>query len=185
MLGDHTFIGWLTTVGYFAAAWLCLRAARSPASGRCGLAKRLRAFWVLLVAMLVALGLNKQLDLQALLTKVGRHMARAGGWYHRKREVERWFVVSVGTCGVMVAVLFGWLTRRCLWPSGLALVGIVSLVCFVLLRASSFHHVDRFLGQSVGASRMAWILELSGIACIVVSAYLYPNWRRRGDGWRE
>ena len=54
---------------------------------------------------------------------------------------------------------------------GVALVGIVFLCCFVAIRASSFHHVDRLLGANLEGLKINWIMELGGIALVGVGAY--------------
>ena len=41
---------------------------------------------------------------------------------------------------------------------------------FILIRAASFHHVDRMLGEQVMCLKMNWILELGGISLILLGA---------------
>jgi hypothetical protein len=38
------------------------------------------------------------------------------------------------------------------------------IVTFVVIRAASFHHIDRFIGQSVLGLRWNWVLEMGGIS---------------------
>ena len=52
----------------------------------------------------------------------------------------------------------------------LALVGLVFLITFIMIRAVSFHHFDQVIKLSLAGIRMNWILELSGIFCILISA---------------
>jgi hypothetical protein len=44
------------------------------------------------------------------------------------------------------------------------------ILAFVVIRASSFHHVDVLLASTLGGLRWNWILELSGIMVVGVSA---------------
>ena len=80
-IGDPSVLGWLTVASYFFASLLCLRAAGHDAS-----AKNL---WRALGFALIALGINKQLDLQTLFTQVGREYARSGRWYEHRRAVQQ------------------------------------------------------------------------------------------------
>src|SRR2546423_5657387 len=85
-IGDPTFIGWVTVVAYFVAAYFCWRASRNGLHGR-----KVRWFWTGLTALLVFLGFNKQLDLQTALTFIGKDFAKATGWYENRRVVQVFF----------------------------------------------------------------------------------------------
>lgn len=177
-IGDASAAGWVTVVAYFVAAWSCGRsravAVRASRTGDTG--GSARVFTVLAFA-LVALGVNKQLDLQSAVTELGRAFARSQGWYEQRAVVQRVFVVVVG---VVVFAGFAWLAflgRHELRRLGLALAGAVALCLFVGVRAASFHHVDRFLGVRWGGTRANVLLELGGIATVAVGAWTY----RRGE----
>ena len=73
-IGDPTFLGWFTAFSYLAAAWLCRRAGRRV-RGKHPDARRMRLAWSLMALLMLALGINKQLDLQSWLTYVGKDMA--------------------------------------------------------------------------------------------------------------
>ena len=74
-IGDPTVMGWVTVVGYFVAAVLLLYKRRLALSLFPSHWKQHR--WLLLgfALLMIALGLNKQLDLQTFMTNVGREMA--------------------------------------------------------------------------------------------------------------
>lgn len=164
-IGDPTVLGWLTVLAYFASALACARAARADREGRGD-----PAFWWLFGAGLVLLGVNKQLDLQTALTEVGRSLAKEQGWYGRRQGVQGAFVAAVGAAALAGLVVFGRLARRS-WRRRLPpLIGGVLLVAFVLIRASSFHRVDRLLGLGILGFRWNAILELGGILVIGASA---------------
>src|SRR5215204_4654788 len=88
-IGDPTLIGWVTVAGYFlgaSVAFLAYRSCRSegqrfdPARAREGGNQRLLAsFWLLACITLTALGINKQLDMQTLLTQAMRDVAHMQG----------------------------------------------------------------------------------------------------------
>ena len=77
---------------------------------------------------------------------------------------------------VAVGVLF-WLAWGALRRLALALAGAVFLVCFVMIRAVSFHPIDRLLELRIGMAKMNWVLEVGGILCVGLGAWL----NLRGD----
>ena len=130
-----------------------------------------------LIALLVmlALGINKQLDLQTWLTEVGRDLALQYGWYRHRRVVQAVFIAAMVVGGLGVGL---WLARRLRDLDGYArraAYGLVVLGVFVLVRAASFHHVDMLLGFSWNRIAVNVLLELGGIGAIVHSAW--GRWR--------
>ncbi len=176
--GDPSFLGWLTVVGYFAAAVLSLRAlrahqSRSHAGGGAAVAedeRLLARFWGLVLIAMLVLGINKQLDLQTLFTEIGRDLARTQGWYEVRRRYQVAFIVSVAVVGLSATALLAYVMRHVLRRMVGALLGLGALVTFVIVRAASFHHVDLLLMR--GRIRLNWVLELGGIALIARSAWL-------------
>ena len=72
-IGDPSLVGWITVAAYFSAALLCYR-AHQRASGHdpyAAVDNKVAWVWMGLALALGALGVNKQLDLQSLLTQVG------------------------------------------------------------------------------------------------------------------
>lgn len=175
-IGDPTFIGWLTVVAYAAAAVLCIREALREREDRARF-----LFWVITGGTMVLLGINKQLDLQTWFTLTGRKMARSEGWYERRRAVQFVFIFLV-TLGSFAA--FGSMWRMVhgigedLW---LPLAGIFLVLCFVIVRAASFHHVDELLHTRIGGLKMNWLLELGGIAVIIAGALRSANRSAGGE----
>jgi hypothetical protein len=211
-IGDPTLMGWLTVVAYFAAAWLCLRAfmvekAGPPRPYRQAVGALLRVvrkhwpsppaparragLWLLLALLLAALGINKQLDLQSLLTEIGRVTAIESGWYENRRAVQVGFIgATLVTAAACVAALW-WLVRGHLRDFRLALGGMVVLLGFVIVRATSFHDMDAFIHASVGGIEANWVLELGGIVLLAVAAArrlrkagapLWKGWPPAGPG---
>lgn len=190
-IGDPTVIGWLTVVAYFLATWLCMRAFMVEKAGPArpylkSIAALLRvvrrhfprppaparraALWLVLAMTLAMLGVNKQLDLQSLLTDIGRVMAHRDGWYEQRRTVQATFIVLVllGAAGGMAGLV--WLVSGHVADFRLALGGMLFLMVFVLLRASSFHGMDTLIGTSFAGVRVNWVLELSGIGIVGYAA---------------
>jgi hypothetical protein len=166
-IGDPSLMGWITVAAYFFAAFLCKRAgsfARIRGDGEA------RQFWGMLAILLLALGINKQLDLQTLFTLAGKRVAQAQGWYENRRIVQACFILLVSG-----AAAFGlrWAWRRIrhraahLW---FPLAGFALLLSFIVIRAASFHHVDQLLRFRMAGLKLNWILELGGIALVALGA---------------
>lgn len=166
-IGDPTVMGWLTVVAYFMTASLCWRAGQRSAGPR----TKIRWFWISLMGLLIALGINKQLDLQTAFTFMGRTFAKSTGWYDNRRAVQFIFIILIGIGGLAFTVWLLWFFRRELPRLWTAIAGVGFLTCFIVVRAASFHHVDRFLMHGPGEIRMNWILELGSIGVIAWSAW--------------
>jgi len=147
-----------------------MAARRSRQPDRPRSERRARLFWRTVAVLLAVLGANKQLDLQTLLTDIGREAARSGGWYAQHRTVQAFFVAGLCVLGIALLVATGLLMRRSLMPIWVAMAGITVLGCFVLVRAASFHHVDKTLGMNLAGLRLCWLIEAVGIALTAVSA---------------
>ena len=176
LFNDRTTFAWVIVVCYFAGAGASVGAWTRAES-------RERRFWLATAILLVLLGLNKELDLQNALTQSARAVVRNLGLYEHRRLMQGGFLLLLGTTGVMAAFLLaGWL-RRSSRSARTAAVGIALLFAFVIMRAASFHHIDRWVTIDVAGLRSGLWLELAGIAVIGVSALLYrgrSNRRRPG-----
>ena len=172
-IGDPTFIGWLTVILYFAASISCWRSGQIvELHGRRRLYER-RA-WRFIAMLFLVLGINKQLDLQTALTEAGRILAHLQGWYEQRRFVQTAFIGLVAiTCLLLAATLLIWL-RRAPVPTWLALFGTITVLGFVLIRAASFEHIDRLIGERILGLRWHWVIEISGISLVLVSS----QWRQ-------
>jgi hypothetical protein len=172
--GDQGFTPWLITVAYFVAAGLCFWAGRREKEESLGRARRWHApvFWFTLCGLMVALGFNKQLDLQSDLTEMGRAVARSEGWYENRRVVQAIFVMLFAA-GAVAAVAGAIWFMRDLWRRyRLAFVGIIYLCAFVIIRAASFHHIDTMLYHIPGINYLVnTVLELGGNVLVGYAAY--------------
>ncbi|HET6416226.1 MAG TPA: hypothetical protein VFG22_08000 [Polyangiales bacterium] len=190
-IGDPTLMGWLTVLAYFVTAWLCLRAFNTEKRGpkrpyrqtipallrvlrkswpEPPILARRAALWLFLAIVFVCLGINKQLDLQSLLTQVGRTLAHQQGWYDQRRLAQAILVGVVLIAGVAALATLGLLVRGQLSDFRLPLAGLTFIVVFVVIRATSFYHVDRLIGFELRGVRMNWVLELTGIGIVAVGA---------------
>ena len=120
--------------------------------------------------MMVLLGINKQLDLQSFFTLVGRRVLASGGLYQDRRHLQALFIGGVAASCLVLLGGSLWLARRSLRHRWLALIGMASVMGFVVIRAASFHHVDALLASRLGGLKWNWILELGGIFIVAVGA---------------
>ncbi len=165
-IGDPTLLGWGTVFAYAAACALCVLASRSAKVKAAG---REEYLWASLAALMLALGINKQLDLQSWITQVGRDLAVAWGMYAQHRVYQVIFIL-VATLGCLAAIgLFWRLAIESRWPLA-PLAGATFLAVYILIRAASFHHIDQILNLDVPGVRLSSVIEVAGIAIIGVSA---------------
>jgi len=170
-IGDPTVMGWVTVVAYFIAAIGCFRASWCEPRPDGTRRARPSAFWLVLAGLMIALGINKQLDLQSLATQIGRDVIKSRALYRQRHIFQVGFILTIAlACAGSLAALL-WAARRGLqrrWP---ALLGMLFILSFVVVRAASFHHVDAFLAASVGGLKWNWILELGGIGAVGLAAF--------------
>lgn len=171
-IGDPTFIGWFTVLAYFAVSLTCYRLRRRM--GRIKnptlLVLKERKIWGIFALIMFCLCINKQLDLQTAMTEFFRQMAKEQGWYRIR------FLFQVGFIAALTIALpvSGWYAYRLSQPFPKAVkyagLGLAFIAFFILIRAASFHHIDRLLGDSLIHLRLNWIFELSGIGIVYWNA---------------
>jgi hypothetical protein len=170
-IGDASVIGWLTVAAYFVTSLLCAICARRRAHNYSASdpTAHHRLWWIIAIVLLL-LGISKQMDLQSLIIEVGRELAKQQGWYNQRRTFQVVFITVVcfsGYLSILIAsrfVIDVWREHR------LTITGAIFLVGFIVIRAASFHDMDRFLGIDLFGLKMNWVLELGGIFCIGISA---------------
>lgn len=169
-IGDPNLIGWVTVICYFACAFQCLRVlAKAPRIFDAPV-RRQKALWGGLVLLMLFLGINKQLDLQSLLTELGRLMAQRQGWYEDRRNVQRVFIFTLAGGGVVTGVLLLWFYRSVVRTHRLAIAGVFILTLFIVMRASVFHRVAAPFGVPKPGLWLNAALELAGILLIGLNA---------------
>ena len=167
-IGDPTVLGWVTVVVYFTVAVICMKAATINKSN-----KSEHHFWFYLTFFLIALGINKQLDFQSLLTQTGKDLAISQGWYKDRRFIQMGFIILIGLLGVTGTIILLKTFRNANTSIKIAFVGCIILFIFILMRASSFHHMDIFINMKLAGVKMNGILELGGLAVIGVGGFRY------------
>jgi hypothetical protein len=172
-IGDPTIGGWVTVVLYFLACVSCWKTA-GVVRVRDRDSQNDRYVWRAISVSFFALGINKQLDLQTALTELGRILAHADGWYEQRQTVQLYFIMAVAVVCLMATLTLLLWARRSPVQTWLAIVGSTFVLGYVLIRAASFHHIDRFIGNRILGLKWNWVLEMGGIAIVLFAS----EWRR-------
>lgn len=173
-IGDPTFMGWITVIIYLISASLCFWAAWRTAQ-LLALYRFQHYYWLWLGLgfSLIILGLNKQLDLQSWLTVFGKKIAIAQGWYVQRRFVQLAFITGIICLLVSCFISLRRLIQQDWKIFRLTFIGFLFLSGFILIRATSFHHIDQLIGINFAGFRLNWLLEISGLVCIGLSCINY------------
>jgi hypothetical protein len=169
-IGDPSFVGWFIVFFYFCTAILAFKVYR-----RCDRLfhsdlNRQKSLWLVAAIILCALCVNKQLDLQSFITASARYYLRLLDLYELKRQIQVIFILTILGIGVVCALTLAVLFRSHFRAQGLVIAGLVFLMAFVAIRASSFHNMDALIRFRVLGISMNWIFEISGIALIAINA---------------
>lgn len=176
-IGDPTVIGWVTVLAYLLAATGCVCAAwREQDDG--GEIPGIVPFWSSLAVGMLALGINKQLDLQSLFTQVLRDMAKANGWYEQRRPLQAAFIFVIGAVGVVTLALIPRIGHAFPRSAKVALTGVAMIFAYVVIRAASFHHVNIMTDHYILGLKVNWIIEIGGIS-IVCAGSIAAQQRRK------
>lgn len=140
VIGDPNIAGWAVFAAYalaFATAVIVLRRVAFDHPHR----RQTQALWGLIALLMAALAVNKQLDLQSLLTALGRCLAQEQGWYENRRIVQRDFIFGLIVLAALTGMGMFWMLRGTVRQNLLALSGLAALTGFVLIRAGHFLHI--------------------------------------------
>lgn len=162
-IGDPTLGGWITVALYAWTAWMCHRVLRRNHQQRLTASPNERIIWRLLFVGTIALGINKQLDLQSAMTEAARMLAVEQGWYDNRRQFQEAFIAAVPVVGLTMLMAMTYLVWQAPAPTLWTCAGATGLLMFVAIRASSFHHVDEMLGWRLAGMRLNWLLEMGSL----------------------
>jgi hypothetical protein len=171
-IGDPTFMGWLTVAAYAAGSGLAVMTAIAYRDSYVDRAAHLQVskLWFAVAVLMASLCVNKQLDLQSLLTDIGRIIARHQQWYERRREFQKLFVLGAIFGSALLGCLIAWRHHTFWRQHKLLFAGLLFLLTFIVVRAISFHHVEEMLDWHAFGLRMNWALELGGIFLVGLAA---------------
>lgn len=161
---------WITSAAYLVAAafvWRAAAAASLRREGRDGI------FWRVTLALMLFLGVNELFELQSAVTSVGRSLALSQGWYEQRRVYQAEFIAVLALLALVAGVAMLTLIRGSRLSVRFALVGLVFIGSFVLIRAASFHRVDRMLGMGPNDFDFGWMQKMAGIIVVGLAAHFY------------
>ena len=162
-IGDPTIMGWITAAAYLFTAAVCWSACkRHKKNENC----REASFWLLLTLIFIILGINKQMDLQTLLTEFGREISKSLGWYESRHSVKKIFLAVLGLGCLMFFYFISRYYNNVWQANKLACAGVIFLAVFIVVRAMTFQHIFK----SDFAGFVKWILELGGIGLVLAGA---------------
>lgn len=133
---------------------------------------RERAFWLTVLVVMLGLGLNKQLDLQTDMTRIFKTIAQAQGWYEQRRAAQAVFISGLGMIVLASSIWLIWLARGTSVGVRVAMIGMIMLAGFVMLRAASMHQVDIAVRLMVAGTKLYNLVELGGALLVVLGAVL-------------
>ena len=174
-IGDPSVMGWVTVGVYFLAALLAFRNIAIVRGEYRSDALSAGFFWTMMALALIALGINKQLDLQSAFTAAGRCIAVEQGWYDARGTIQRIFIV--GVAGSAVALLVGVLALiRTRWRENVVtLIGFTLLLAFIVVRATSFHLMDWLIKYEIGGIKLNWVMELGTLSILIIGILSRPR----------
>jgi len=174
--GQLTALGWTMFVLYLVAALLSFRAAvvarfHDPAA--------LGRIWRWLGAILVALGLNKQFDLQTLLIKLGRQAVPREILLQYRLELHAFFflvfalviIALFAVALLQLRILIGTFGRQLPLAAG----GCALVFAYIVIRAASIASMDQMFGLDLEKIPFLWLLEAGGLLLIMVQALCNPK----------
>lgn len=183
-IGDPTITGWVIVLAYFTTAaicWLASVGARAKGLSTLSSLKKETGFWAIASVSMAIFGFNKQLDLQTLFTQVGRQIALSGGWYDERQSVQLIFILILFAAAIVAAVILFLVFAKLAPEIRSASTGLCFLAAFIVIRAASFHHADRLLGQNETDVRWNALLELGSITFVAISGLRYLQRQRTGQ----
>jgi hypothetical protein len=163
--GDPTFIGWLLTGIYLLIGMFALR--RSYKLAECS------GEWFAMGALMLFFSFNKQLDLQTLISDVGRWIATSLGLMEQRHLFKIFFMLAMVLCIVLTI----WYLRKTVLvffrQFKLTVVGLAGFIIFIILRASSFHLFSDGFNLFLTNVYFFSILELNSLLIILFSTINY------------
>jgi hypothetical protein len=156
---------WLTVAAYLGTAVLLLLCALQEKTD-----KGQRNTWWSLAASMFVLGINKWQNLTGILTRLGRINAWQENWYRSRSGIQLVLVAAFLLVGLVLLVFlirYRHVVTRLQW---IAIIGVIYLFSFALIRAVSLHAIDAFLYNSVAGIQPNWLVELGGITLAALPA---------------
>jgi len=171
-VGDSNALAWIIVALYAVAATVAFQAARCEhvAASKDATASRsaardhrtLARLWLMLGVSMLALGANKQLDIQSLLIQIARDRALRDGWYEGRGQYRTESILLGAVVALAVAATLLLQFRRVIRYVPFAVAGAAVLALFIAIRATKVDDSDS------GSTSRHVALELLGICLVSV-----------------
>jgi len=148
----------LISLLYLAAGWLAWTNADA-------VNRRESSFWRASFAALIVLAINKLFE--GPLTHQARALAIEHGWYAQRQTAQIEVIVFVAISCLIIAGVLLFLTKTFPAATQIALVGVLMLLGFGIIRDASLHQLDDLIARRIIGLKVNWILELAGIALVL------------------
>lgn len=170
--GDLMVTGMIIMAAYAVVAVLMFWVAQRAAGRAAG---RERWFWRLCGLLFFFMVFNTHFDLHALPTSIGYCLSKSQGW-HDQRGAFR-MTVMAGTAGFVALSLLVLLMifARNIAGNLLLVLGVAVIAGFTATKAIGHKeaeqlYAERFYLEPIGVFHMADVIELSGIAIVLLAA---------------
>ena len=161
--GDPLLTGSLAMASFAFAAIVAFRASRTTRSLE-------RVVWTVSAAIMAFQVLNTPLDLHGLAWATGRCLAKIQGWYDLRYAYQREILIWLALAGGVLLVVTSLALRRDFLRNAMLVLGVLLVVGMTLAKGVNYHHLERFYNFSIGPLAMPDIVELAGIALVVIAA---------------
>jgi hypothetical protein len=108
-----------------------------------------------------------------MFVAIGRSFANYQGWYDIRRDVQKIFIIGFFFISIISFIGLGIFLKKQVLKNFYIILGIIMIVSFVLIRASTFNHIDLIPEnlRVIYSIHMKYVLELFGIALVFYGAF--------------
>jgi len=165
--GDTTFWSWIITIMYVVVVSLSLYY-----TNRIKTDKERHFLWVCISLFILAMGINKQLDFQILLTMAGKTLAGNLNLMNRSRILWKTLAVGILFSAVIGGIIILYKSRRILNKEKLTIGGVAILLFFTLTRVGSISQIRIAIILQYYVISRIHAVELLGLLIISLSLFL-------------
>jgi hypothetical protein len=155
--GDTSFWSWIITFLYIITIVLTIYYVQKIKSQQ-----PQHFLWLNISIFLIAMGINKQLDLQILVNMSGSFIARQLNLIEHRRAIQLIVAIGILITVILIGTIIIFKTRSILRQSALELSGVLILMAFALIRVASMTTYHIYIPKVHG-------IEFLGICIILLS----------------
>lgn len=176
--GDHTFWGWLITILYLftvAGSFYYVKTINNTK-----ISKEKRILWLFIGSFLTFMGINKQLDIQLLLTISGRYIGLKFSFLGMRRIFQSYFTAAIFLSVLFITGIVIYKIRTILKESLIELIGITFIIGFFFIQTASMTHFKWIIRFDEVNIPHIHGLELLGVM-ILLLALFYNIHKQKAD----